>query len=89
VSDELPDLKRRILDVLEGRLTERGNRAYFEDDLFFLDVRRLEQLDRPWLMTTLRDRTYHRDARGLVAIQMTHEGHNELIVELFAERALN
>ena len=89
LADEIARLKQTIVKVLRGELTEEANPAYFIDDLFFLDVRRLEQLDREWLMTILRDRTYTRDARGVVAIQMTNEGHNELIVELFAERAPN
>lgn len=89
MSSELDDLKATVLRVLRGELTEEANPAFFEDDLFFLAVRRLEQLDRAWLMTRLRDRSYHRDVRGLVAIQMTNEGHKELIVELFAERAPN
>ncbi|MBA3456015.1 MAG: hypothetical protein H0T42_23150 [Deltaproteobacteria bacterium] len=89
MSDELDGLKATVMRVLRGELTEESNPAFFEDDVFFIGVRRLEQLDREWLMSNLRDRTYHRDARGLVAIQMTNEGHKELIVELFAERAAN
>ena len=86
---EIADLRAMVLRVLRGELTEENNPGFFNDDIFWIDVRRLEQLDRAWLMAILRDRTYHRDHRGAVAIQMTNEGHKELIVELFAERALN
>ena len=78
-----------VLRVLCGDLTEEDDPAFFGDDGFFINVRRLEQIDNAWLMAILRNRTYHRDARGLVAIQMTNEGHKDLIVELFAERAPN
>jgi len=89
VTSELDDQKQTILRVLRGELTEKAQPAFFEDDVFFQLVRNVEQHDRAWLMTVLRDRTYSRDARGLVALNMTHEGHRELIVELFAERAPN
>lgn len=87
--EEIADLRAMVMRVLRGELTEEANPSFFEDDVFFLNVRRLEHLDREWLMAILRDRTYHRDARGAVAIQMTNEGHRDLIVELFAERAPN
>lgn len=86
---EVADLRAMVMRVLLGEVTEHNNPAFFEDDIFWMNVRRLEQLDRAWLMAVLRDRTYHRDKRGAVAIQMTNEGHRELIVELFAERASN
>lgn len=89
LDEEIGDLRAMVMRVLRGELNEETNRAFFEDDIFWINVRRLEQLDREWLMAILRDRTYHRDARGAVAIQMTNEGHRELIVELFAERAPN
>jgi len=89
LSDEIAELRDLVLKVLRGELDEDEHPELFVDDLFFINVRRLESLDRAWLMATLRDRSYHRDARGLVAIQMTNEGHKELIVELFAERAPN
>lgn len=78
-----------VLDVLRGELTKEDDPAFFGDDIFFINVRRLEQIDKAWLMAILRNRTYHRDVRGLVAIQVTNEGHKDLIVELFAERAPN
>lgn len=81
--------KQTILRVLSGELTERTDPAWFEDDGLFLLVRDVEAADPRWLDTVLRDRTYHRDVRGLVALQMTHAGHDALIVELFAERAAN
>ena len=86
---DLAVLKATILRVLRGQLTERDEPAFFRDDIFFLGVRQVEAQDPDWLMTVLRDRTYHRDARGLVALNMTHAGHDSLIVELFAERAPN
>jgi hypothetical protein len=89
VSAALPELQRVILRVLSGDLTEKMHPAYFDDDVFFLCVRQVEREDRAWLMAVLRDRSYSRDTRGLVAMQMTNEGHRELIVELFAERAPN
>ncbi len=89
LAEEIEDLRSMVMRVLRGELTEQNNPAFFDDDTFWMNVRRLEQLDREWLMTILRDRTYHRDRRGAVAIQMTNEGHKELIVELFAERAPN
>ncbi len=89
VSDEIAGLRETVLRVLRGEVTEETHPAFFIDDIFFMNVRRLEDLDRDWLMAILRDRSYHRDPRGLVAIQMTNEGHKELIVELFAERAPN
>lgn len=89
LADETADLRAMVMRVLRGEVTEQNNPAFFEDDIFWMNVRRLEQLDRAWLMAILRDRTYHRDRRGAVAIQMTNEGHKELIVELFAERAPN
>ncbi len=88
-AEEIADLRVMVMRVLRGELTEENHPAFFEDDIFWMKVRRLEQLDREWLMTVLRDRTYHRDRRGAIAIQMTNEGHRELIVELFAERAPN
>lgn len=89
LEEDLARIRAIVIRVLEGSFTEDDNRAYFEDDIFFFDVRHLEQHDRAWLMTILRDRAYSRDTRGLVAMQMTNEGHKELIVELFAERASN
>ena len=89
LANEIADLREMVMRVLRGEVTEQNNPAFFDDDIFWMNVRRLEQLDREWLMAILRDRTYHRDARGLVAIQMTNEGHKDLIVELFAERAPN
>jgi hypothetical protein len=89
VSSELDDAKQTILRVLRGELTEKAQPALFDDDVFFLLVRDVEAKDPTWLMAMLRDRTYSRDARGLVALNMTHEGHGALIVELFAERAPN
>ena len=89
LDEEIASLREMVLDVLRGELTEEDDPAFFGDDIFFMNVRRLEQIDNAWLMAILRDRTYHRDARGLVAIQMTNEGHKDLIVELFAERAPN
>ena len=89
LADEIADLRETIMRVVRGEVTEHTHPAFFEDDIFWMNVRRLEELDREWLMTILRDRTYHRDRRGAVAIQMTNEGHKELIVELFAERAAN
>ncbi|MDB4962028.1 MAG: hypothetical protein JWP01_2027 [Myxococcales bacterium] len=89
MSEELARLEQVILRVLRGELTELNHPAYFDEDVFFLCVRQVEREDRAWLMTVLRDRTYSRDTRGLVAMQMTNEGHRELIVELFAERAPN
>ena len=89
VDGEIADLRSMVLRVLRGEVTEENNPAFFDDDIFFRKVRRLEQLDREWLMAIMRDRTYHRDKRGMVAIQMTNEGYKDLIVELFAERAPN
>jgi hypothetical protein len=89
VSEEVARLQQVILRVLRGELTEHDHPTYFDDDVFFLCVRQVEREDRAWLMAVLRDRTYSRDTRGLVAMQMTNDGHRELIVELFAERAPN
>lgn len=89
LADEIGELRAMVLRVLRGEVTEHDNPGFFDDDIFWMSVRRLEQLDRDWLMAILRDRSYHRDHRGCVAIQMTNDGHKELIVELFAERAPN
>lgn len=66
--------KKLVDDVLAGRVTPATDPAVFDDDLLYIQVGMLEQLDADWLKGRLTDPAVAADARDRVVRCLSDPG---------------
>jgi hypothetical protein len=70
LEDRLMIARDMIIKVLDGTITHRSDRHVFDDDLFYFNVRIIEEFDLKWLQAQLARPEYDEQARQEVLINM-------------------
>lgn len=80
--NKLNDAKETVLGVLRGELSKESAPHVFEDDLLFFAVGLVEEKEADWLLQVLKQESYDKSVRRLVASSASAEIRGQLSASL-------
>jgi hypothetical protein len=71
--ENIENAKASILDFLEGKISEKEDESFFNDDIFYFAIRTIEQYDYKWLIYQVNNQKYPKHLRGKIIVNMTSD----------------
>jgi hypothetical protein len=82
-TEEITRNRNTLLKFLKGEISEEKNPAFFQDDIFFLLVRDMENQDYKWLAEQIKSPAFKKELRGVVVMNLTGERQQDFLKLVF------